>query len=139
MENKNSDNSFELYSRRLSTQNVPPSNDARADATTNPNSNLSGSGVDASATNANRQSSIDEYNPTSIAIISGNDGGGRRSSATRPPSIKLKPNRKRSSTGSDSLDKNDSNNKTSRMKGRSTLTSSFLRRKRVEYAGTNAN
>lgn len=116
MDNNNRDNSFELYSRRQSSRDVPPApNDTNNTGAQPP-----------------QQYSIDEFNPTSISIISGG-----RTTDSRPTSVKLKPNRKRSTAGSDVTDKNDANNKGNRTKGRNTLTSSFLRRKRIEYAGTN--
>lgn len=118
MDNNNRDNSFELYPRRQSSRDVPASNDTNNTAAQPPP--------------PQQQRSIDEFNPTSISIISG-----ARTTDSRPPSVKLKPNRKRSSAGSDVTDKNDANNKGNRTKGRNSLTSSFLRRKRIEYAGTN--
>lgn len=104
MDNNNRDSSFELYSRHQISSDVPISNDTN---------------------NSSNRNTIDEYNPTSISIISG-----VRTIDPRPTSIPLKPNRKRSST------ENGASVKANRTKDRSTLTSSFLRRKRVEYAGT---
>lgn len=112
MDNNNRDNSFELYSRRQSTRDVSASNDTN------------------NTSHSMDRRSFDEYNPTSISTISGN-----RSTDTRTSSVKIKPNRKRSTTGSDVTDRSDASNKTTRLKGRNALTSSFLRRKRVEYAG----
>lgn len=135
MNNNNCDNSFELYARHHAQQDTPASNDART-------------GVDVTdATSESNQNHNDEFNPpATISIISDPQQSGRPAVITppppaaaaptqaRPPSIKFKLNRKRSSTGSDAADRSETTN--NRTKGRSTLTSSFLRRKRIEYAGT---
>lgn len=128
MDNNNHDNSFELYSRRHSTRDVPASSRIRNDQATKRQSLSTTIDVQLSRQN------IDEnpnFHISAISIIS--DG---RSCVNQTPSIKLKMNakRKRSTTNNVLIDKHDS--KANRLKGRSTLTSSFLRRKRIEYAGT---
>lgn len=139
MHNNNCDNSFELYARHHAPRDTPASDDARAGGAET---------VNASASSQSNQSQIDESNPpATISIISDPQLSGRTATAAattstnqqRPPSIKFKLNRKRSSAGSDVTDRSDVSGKTInyRMKGRSALTSSFLRRKRIEYAGTN--
>lgn len=120
-------NHMELFSRRHSSREVPSPNSRDTNkATSNKRYSLS-----ATSSTANRQTSIngDEPHSSAISIISGS-----RSTVSRTPSnlsAKNKPKRKKSATGSDHTDRSDS----CRMKNRNTLTSSFLRRKRVEYAG----
>lgn len=121
-------NHMELFSRRHSSRDVPSSNsrDSNAIATTSASSDKRYS-LSAGA----RQTSVngDETHASAISIISGS-----RSTVSRTPSnlsAKTKPKRKKSATGSDHTDRSDG----SRKKNRNTLTSSFLRRKRVEYAG----
>lgn len=127
-DNNNFDtNHLELFSRRHSSRDVPSTNSR------DPNRAASNKRYSLSATSstANRQTSINGEEPHSsaISIISGS-----RSTVSRTPSnvsAKNKPRRKKSATGSDHTDRSDS----SRVKSRNILTSSFLRRKRVEYAG----
>lgn len=138
MDNNNCDNSFELYARHHAQRDTPASDaDARA------------GGID--VTDDPSRHNDDFVPPAAISIIS----DPQRSSLTstgapattttttaqgRPPSIRFKLSRKRSTADSDATDRSDaSGGKTTanhRTKDRSTLTSSFLRRKRVEYAGT---
>lgn len=129
MDNNNCDNSFELYARHHPQRDTPAS---------------------AGATDPTSQSNPchnDEFiPPATISIISDPQRSGRTATTTPPtttnqpraPSIKFKLTRKRSSAGSDTADRSDVDGKTTnnRVKDRSTLTSSFLRRKRIEYAGT---
>lgn len=136
MDTNNCDNSFELYARHHAPRDTPASNDGRA-----------GSVDPIGAASQSDQSHIDEFNPTTISIISDPQQSGQTptpaaaaatTTATnqpRPPSITFKLNRMRSTNGSDATDRSDASCKTNRTKGRSTLTSSFLRRKRVEYSG----
>lgn len=132
MDNNNCDNSFELYARHHAQRDTPASDDVR---------------VGGDVTDTSNQSHNDEFNPqATISIISDPHRGGRTvtpptTTATnqpRAPSIKFKLTRKRSSAGSDATDHSDASVKATnnRVKSRSELTSSFLRRKRVEYAGT---
>lgn len=116
-------NHMELFSRRHSSRDTPSAN--------NRDPNNKRYSLSATSTTVNRQTSIngDEPHSSAISIISGS-----RSTVSRTPSnlsTKNKPKRKKSATGSDHTDRSDS----CRMKNRNTLTSSFLRRKRVEYAG----
>lgn len=128
-DNNNFDaNHMELFSRRHSSRDVPSANtrDPNSGAPSNKRYSLS-----ATSNAANRQTSINGEEPHSsaISVISGS-----RSTVSRTPSnlsAKTKSKRKRSATGSDHTDPSDS----SRVKHRNALTSSFLRRKRVEYAG----
>lgn len=129
MDNSNShDNSFELYSRRHSTRDIPASRDAPKDET-NKRHSIS-TAVDARLTRQNTDENPNS-NASSISIISGS-----RSTIHQTPSVKLKSNTKhrRSTANTVLTDKSDINSKTNR-KGRNALTSSFLRRKRIEYAG----
>lgn len=107
MDKNNHDNSYELYSRSRPSQNVPTSSNGRNDGTAQRKSLPTGA-------NTINSVSFDE-NPPSISTIDGN-----QPPSTRPPPVQ----RKRSRKGTDKSD-------------RSALTSSFLRRKRNEYAGTN--
>lgn len=129
MDNNHShDNSFELYSRRHSARELPASNDAHSDET-NKRHSLS-TAVDARLARQNTDENPNS-NASSISIISGS-----RSTIQQTPSVKLKSNakRKRSTANIVLTDKTDNNSKSNR-KGRNALTSSFLRRKRIEYAG----
>lgn len=123
MDNKNHDNSYELYSRTHPTRNVSTSNNGRNDGTEQPNS----ISTDANRVNSARSSRrpTDDYDSSPISIIDAN-----RPPSTRPPSVEKKQSRRVSV-------KSDVSNKSNRAKDRSTLTSSFLKRKRNEYAGTN--
>lgn len=125
--NNKSDNSFELFSRRHSTRDAPTSGVDRNGDTVKRYS-LS-TGADATSTSRINGRNTDEFNTSSISVISGS-----RSTVTRTPSVKLKTKRKRST--SSEVTASDSSSKIHRQKGRSALTSSFLRRKQVEYAGT---
>lgn len=112
MDNDNCDNHFELYSRRHSSRDVPSAN------------------VITDVTNKRFSlSTMESSNP--ISIISGNRSVGPKSTLK-----KSKSERKKSATGSDLTDKSDSSSKVNRLKSRNALTSSFLRRKQIEYAGT---
>lgn len=129
MDSNKYDNSFELFSRRHSTRDVPDTTQRNNDVAKRFSLQTS---ADANAPRANsNRNNIEEYNSSSISIISGS-----RSTEARTPSIKLKPNRKRSTT-SDITEKSDTSSKTNRTRGRNSLTSSFLRKKRIEYAGIN--
>lgn len=130
MDNNKHDNSFELFSRRHSTRDVPATSGVRNDE--NRKRYSLSSGVDAvNATRLGRNGDdVSQYNSSSISIISGG-----RSAATPNPAGKTKPKRKRSMAGNDATDRSDTSTKVNRLKGRNALTSSFLRRKRVEYAG----
>lgn len=136
MNNNNCDNSFELYTRHHAPRDTPASNDARAGVDT----------IDATSNHRNN----DEINPpTTISIISDPQRTAAAAATTttkastqpRPPSIKFKLSRKRSTADSDATDRSDASGKTTnnRMKSRNSLTSSFLRRKQIEYAGTKLN
>lgn len=127
MDSNKYDNSFELFSRRHSTRDVPDTTQRNNDVAKRFSLQTSAD-ANAPRTNSNRNN-IEEYNSSSISIISGS-----RSTEARTPSIKLKPNRKRSTT-SDITEKSDTSSKTNRTRGRNSLTSSFLRKKRIEYAG----
>lgn len=130
MDNNKHDNSFELFSRRHSTRDVPATSVARNDATNKRYSLSSGAdAVNASRTIRNIDNSL-PFNSSSISIISAS-----QLTTTPNPSIRINQKRKRSTAGSDATDKSDSSTKVNRLKGRNALTSSFLRRKRVEYAG----
>lgn len=126
MDNNKFDNSFELFSRRHSTRDVPDAAQRNDDTTKRYSLQTSTDLTNASRINRHN---IEEFNSSSISIISGN-----RSTETRTPSIKLKPSRKRSTT-SDVTVKSDTSSKANRTRGRNALTSSFLRKKRIEYAG----
>lgn len=103
---KNSDDHFELYTRRHSSRDVPSTRDAT------------------DAQNKRYSLSTDENNSASISIISDNQPSVPREMLTRSRSEQNK-----------STDQSDSNFKGINHKNRNTLTSSFLRRKRIEYAG----
>lgn len=103
---KNSDDHFELYSRRHSSRDVPSTRDAT------------------DAQNKRYSLSTDDNNSASISIISENYPPVPRASLMRSKSELNK-----------STDESDSILKGINFKNRNTLTSSFLRRKRVEYAG----
>lgn len=123
--NKNCDNSFELYARYQATRNTPASNDA------------ANTGAIAADAIDSTPPSTGEFNPP-ISIIS--DPQRNASQASRAPSIKFKLNRKRSQRAdSDATDRSDASGKTTTTiktaRSRNTLTSSFLRRKQMEYAG----
>lgn len=128
-DNNSFDNAIhmELFSRRHSSRDIPSTNNRDLNtATSNKRYSLS-----ATSSSANRRTSIngDEPHSSAISIISGS-----RSTVSHTPSnlsAKNKPKRKTSATGNDHTERSDS----TRLKNRSTLTSSFLRRKRVEYAG----
>lgn len=129
-DNNNFDNSnhMELFSRRHSTREIPSTNSRDPNAAASSTKRYS---LSATSGTAHRQTSIngDEPHSSSISIISGS-----RTTVSRTPSnvsAKNKPKRKKSATGSDHTDRSD----IPRPKNRGTLTSSFLRRKRVEYAG----
>lgn len=137
MDNNNSDNHFELFSRRHSSRDVPTISyrDASINANNDPRTKRYSLSTDIDAISVQRlnRMSANEYNSSAISIISGsrsNIAGLAHTSST-----KSKSKRKKSSTGSDITEKSDSSSKTNRAKGRNTLTSSFLRRKRIEYAG----
>lgn len=135
MDNNNCDNSYELYARHHAQRDTPASDDARA-----------GNDVTDEASRNNN----DFVPPATISIIS----DPHRSSLTsttaptsppptttaatqaRPPSIRFKLNRKRSTADSDATDRSDASGKTATNHKTKGLTSSFLRRKRIEYAGT---
>lgn len=139
MDNNNCDNSYELYARHHAQRDTPASDDARA-----------GNDVTDDASRNNN----DFVPPATISIISDTHRNSLTSTTTappppptttttatqaRPPSIRFKLSRKRSTADSDATDRSDASGKTAtnhRNKGRTTLTSSFLRRKRIEYAGT---
>lgn len=103
---KNSVEHFELYSRRHSSRDVPSTRDAT------------------DAQNKRYSLSTDENNSASISIISENHPSVPRVSLMRSRSEQNK-----------STDQSDSILKGINLRNRNTLTSSFLRRKRMEYAG----
>lgn len=132
MNGNNSDNNhFELITRRHSSRDVPLANvrdqlaSAGSDLNTKRYSLSTGIGGAAGA--------ADDNMSASISILSGS-----RSTVARTPSnlsTKSKQQRrKKSSTGSS--DVTDSSSKANRNNKRNALTSSFLRRKRIEYTGT---
>lgn len=149
MDNNNCDNSFELYARHHAQRDTPaasPPDDAR----------IAAAGNDVTDNATSRHNNADDGDadfvpPATISIISDPQRNSLTSTVTpatttttatqaRPPSIRFKLTRKRSTADSDATDRSDASGKTAtnhRMKGRNTLTSSFLRRKRIEYAGTN--
>lgn len=118
MDNNNYDNSVELYFRHQSTREGSISNDTPCDEARKFHSTEIDSKI-------KKQKSDDffNYNPSSISIISSDR------------SIIVKPKTKLSQTATIFNDKKDVCYKTNRLKGRSALTSSFLRKKRIEYAG----
>lgn len=129
MDNNNCDNSFELYARHHAPRDAPASNEARS------------AGIDTIDTiSQSNQPNTDEFTPpATISIISDPQRGAPPPPPARAPSIKFKLNRRQSQRAdSDATDRSDASGKTinNRMKGRSALTSSFLRRKQFEYAGT---
>lgn len=136
MDNNNCDNSYELYARHHAQRDTPASDDAHA-----------GNDV---TDEASRNNNNDFVPPATISIISDAHRNSLTSTTTpstttttatqaRPPSIRFKLSRKRSTADSDATDRSDASGKATtnnKAKGRNTLTSSFLRRKRIEYAGT---
>lgn len=137
MDNNNSDNHFELFSRRHSSRDVPTINfrDASINANNDPRTKRYSLSADIDPISVQRlnRMSANEYNASAISIISGSRSNIDATAHTL--SSKSKSKRKKSFTGSDITEKSDSSSKANRLKGRNALTSSFLRRKRIEYAG----
>lgn len=136
MDNRKHDNSFELFNRRHSTRDSPASS-SNHNANTPKRYSLQ-TGSDAIHASRCNNDAIPPYQST-ISIISGNRSTssqttGTQTTAIQIPSVKVKLKRKKSTT-SDATDQSDSSNKPNQKKGRNALTSSFLRRKRIEYAG----
>lgn len=124
---------LEMYSRRRSSNRDIALN-GRDSGGNRRNSNLI-----PNISNQQSSFSFDDNNST-ITPIPTISGGGTQASlgvVTRTPSnvSKSKDKRKRSTTGSDLTDKSDSSKKTNRRRLSNALTSSFLRKKRIEYAG----
>lgn len=122
-DNNKKRNSMELFSRRRSSIKSP-ANGNRTSTTSNGNGTENPQPSSPIPTISSRRSSQSVVFVRTPSMLS--------NSASQPPS---NSERKKSKTGSDISDKSDGNKSTKKRRMSNALTSSFLRRKREEYAG----
>lgn len=117
---------MELFSRRRSSTKSPSSGNQRSSTSstiggTNGIDNAPSSPIPTISSRRSSQSVVFVRTPSMLST-----------SASQPP---YNSERKKSKTGSDVSDKSDASKNTKKRRISNVLTSSFLRRKRAEYAG----
>lgn len=128
---------LEMYSRRRSSRENSFNRDIAPNRRDSGNRRISHANSNAS----DQQQSSFSYddNNAPISTISGSTQPSLAIVTRTPSNIskssKTKDRRKKSATGSDVTDRSDSSKKTNRRRLSNVLTSSFLRKKRIEYAG----